>query len=161
MQISNWKIHADWGHILLATLLTGASVWYFFDARSASGSVYNLIMIAPCVAAIVALYLITLVLEIRVQTVDSEPQAQVQSLGELFKPASVRNAAMMVLLIIYVLVLEPIGFEIATFFFVGLSLLLQGETRFARVAAFSVLFSAFATWLVSSLSLAPIPTTFM
>jgi len=161
MQISNWKIHADWGHILLTTLLATASVWYFFDARSASSSVYNLIMIAPCVAAIVVLYLITLVLEIRIQTADSKSQEQVQSLRGLFEAASVRNAAMMALLIVYVLVLEPLGFEIATFFFVGLSLLLQGETRFARLAVFSALFSIFATWLVSTLSLAPIPTTFM
>jgi len=161
MQISNWKIQADWGHILLATLLAGASVWYFFDARSASGSVYNLIMIAPCVAAIVVLYLITLVLEIRVQPADAEPESRAQSLHGLLEAASVRNAAMMVLLIIYVLVLEPFGFEIATFLFVGLSLLLQGEARFALVAAFSIGFSVFATWLISTLSLAPIPTTFM
>jgi len=118
-------------------------------------------MIAPCVAAIVVLYLITLVLEIRIQTADSKSQEQVQSLRGLFEAASVRNAAMMALLIVYVLVLEPLGFEIATFFFVGLSLLLQGETRFARLAVFSALFSIFATWLVSTLSLAPIPTTFM
>jgi len=161
MQINNWKIQADWGHILLATLLAGASVWYFFDARSASGSVYNLIMIAPCVTAIVVLYLITLILEIRVHTVDSEQQTQVQSLRGLFEATSVRNAAMMTLLILFVLMLEPLGFEVATFLFVSLSLVLQGETRFVRVAVFSVLFSVFATWLVSSLSLAPIPTTFM
>jgi len=159
MQINNWKVQADWGHILLVTLLAGASVWYFFDARSASGSVYNLIMIAPCVAAIVVLYLITLVLEIRVYMIDSEQETHVQSLRGLFEAASIRNAAMMVLLIVYVL--EPLGFEIATFFFVSLSLLLQGETRFARLAVFSALFSIFATWLVSTLSLAPIPTTFM
>jgi len=118
-------------------------------------------MIAPCVAAIVVLYLITLVLEIRVQPADAEPESQAQSLHGLFEAASFRNAAMMVLLIIYVLVLEPFGFEIATFLFVGLSLLLQGEARFALVAAFSIGFSVFATWLISTLSLAPIPTTFM
>lgn len=161
MQINNWKIQTDWGHLLLVTLLTGASIWYFFDARSASGSVYNLIMIAPCVAAIAVLYLITLVMEIRVHVDDSEHSEKAQSLRGLLEASSVRNVAMMTLLIVYVLVLELLGFEIATFFFIGLSLLLQGETRFAHVAAFSILFSIFATWLVSTLSLAPIPTTFM
>jgi len=159
MRINNWTIQADWGHILLTTLMATASVWYFLDAKSASNSVYNLIMIAPCVAAIVILYLITLILDIRIHSIDANHTAQQQSLRGLLQPASVRNATMMVLLIVYVLLLEPLGFEIATFFFIGLSLLLQGERRYARVLAFSVLFSVLATWLISTLSLAPIPTT--
>jgi len=106
MQINNWKIQTDWGHLLLVTLLAGASIWYFFDARNASGSVYNLIMIAPCVAAIAVLYLITLVMEIRVHVDDSEHSEKAQSLRGLLEASSVRNVAMMTLLIVYVLVLE-------------------------------------------------------
>jgi len=87
-------------------------------------------------------------MEIRVHVDDSEHSEKTQSLRGLLKASSVRNGAMMALLIVYVLVLESLGFEIATFFFVGLSLLLQGETRFAHVAAFSIVFSVFATWLV-------------
>jgi len=161
MRIHKWKIQADWGHMLLASSIAVASIWYYFDALAASSSLYNLIMIAPCVIAIVILYLVTLVLEVRIYSVDSEHATQEQSLRGLLQPAAIRNAAMMVLLVGYVLVLEPFGFEIASFLFIGLSLLLQGERRFGRVIIFSMLFSAFATWAISTLSLAPIPTTFL
>jgi len=161
MRIHKWKIQADWGHILLASSIAAASIWYYFDALAASSSLYNLIMIAPCVIAIVILYLVTLVLEVRIYSVDSEHATQEQSLRGLLQPAAIRNAAMMVLLVGYVLVLEPFGFEIASFLFIGLSLLLQGERRFGRVIIFSMLFSTFATWAISTLSLAPIPTTFL
>jgi len=161
MRIHNWKVQADWGHILLVTVIAALSVWYFFDARQASDSIYNLIMIVPCVAAILVLYLITLVLEIRVHHIDADHSNHEQSLRGLLQPVAVRNGAMMLLLILYILLLEPLGFEIATFFFIGLSLLLQGEQHYLRVLVFSLLFSVFATWLVSSLSLAPIPTALM
>jgi len=161
VQIHKWKIQADWSHIVLATMMTAVSVWYFLDARDASSSTYNLIMIAPCVATIVFLYLVTLVLEIRVHSLDADHLPQEQSLRGLLEPASIRNAAMMTLLVVYVLLLEPLGFEIASFLFIALSLLLQGERRIERVVIFSALFSAFATWTISSLSLTPIPTSFM
>jgi len=146
MQNRKWNIEAEWGHILLATLLATASLWYFFDARSASQSLYNLIMIGPCVTAIVILYVVTLT--------DADNTTQEQSLRDLLEPSSIRNAAMMVLLVVYVLVLNPFGFEIASFLFIGSSLILQG-------VAFSIIFSAFATWLIKLLSLAPIPTMLM
>jgi len=161
MQNRKWNIEADWGHILLATLLATTSLWYFFDARSASQSLYNLIMIGPCVTAIVILYVVTLILEIRIHITDADNTTQEQSLRDLLDPTSVRNAAMMVLLVVYVLVLNPFGFEIASFLFIGSSLILQGEYRFGRIMAFSIIFSAFATWLIKLLSLAPIPTMLM
>jgi len=161
MQIYKWKIEADWGHILLASAIAAASIWYFLDARNASGSIYNLIMIAPCAGTIVALYLATLVLEVRVHSHDIGQEPQTQSLRDLLQPASIRNGAMMMLLILYVLTLEPLGFELSSFLFLGLSLLLQGERRFGRIILFSLLFSAFATWLISTLSFTSIPTTFL
>jgi len=99
MRIHKWKLQADWGHILFATILLVASIWYFFDARGASNSPYNLIMIAPCVAAIVVLYIITLVLEIRISDFDSATASPERVVREWLDPASVRNVAMMVLLI--------------------------------------------------------------
>jgi len=161
VRIHNWQIQADWGHILMVTVIAAVSVWYFFDARQASHSIYNLIMIVPCVIAILVLYLATLVLEVRIHHIDENHSGGEQSLRGLLQPVAVRNGAMMVLLIVYIVLLEPLGFEIATFFFVGLSLLLQGERHYLRVLIFSLLFSFFATWMVSLLSLAPIPTTFI
>jgi len=161
MHLYKWKIQADWGHILLATLIAASSLWYFFDARSASQSIYNLIMIGPCVAAISILYIITLLMEIQVHPIGVDDTPQELSLRNLLEPTSIRNAAMMVLLVTYVLVLNPFGFEIASFLFIGLSLIIQGEIRFGRLLVFSVIFSAFATWLITILSLAPIPTTLM
>jgi len=159
MRIHKWKIQADWGHILFATILLIASVWYFFDARQASNSPYNLIMIAPCVAAIVVLYIITLVLEIRISDFASTSVSQERIVRDWLDPASVRNVLMMVLLILYVLTLEKLGFEIATFFFISLSLIMQGERRYVRVLVFAILFSGITTWLLTSLSVTPIPTT--
>ncbi len=161
MQIFKWRLQADWGHILLTTLMLIASIWYFFDAKSVSPSIYNIILIAPCVAAIAVLYLITLMLEVQVHSVDDGDRHNGKSLRDFLQPETVRNAGMMVLLVVYVLVLTPLGFEIASFFFIALSLLLQGEFRFGRVLIFSVVFSGFATWLIKLLSLSPIPTAFM
>jgi len=161
MQIHKWNIQANWGHILLATFIAGTCLWYFFDARSASQSLYNMIMIGPCVAVIMILYIMTLIMEIRVHAFDVESAVQEKTLRNLLEPSSIRTAAMMVLLVVYVLVLNPFGFEIASFLFIGLSLILQGENRFGRILIFSIIFSAFATWLIKLLSLAPIPTTLM
>lgn len=161
MQIYKWRLQADWGHISLATLLVVASIWYFFDAKNVSDSIYNIILIAPCVAAITILYLITLMLEVRVHSVDNNDIQSGKTLRDFLRPETIRNAGMMVLLVVYILVLTPLGFEIASFLFIALSLLLQGEFRFGRILIFSALFSAFATWLIKLLSLAPIPTAFM
>jgi len=158
MRIHKWKVQADWGHLLFATIILIASVWYFFDARQASNSPYNLIMIAPCVAAIVVVYIITLVLEIRISHIDSAPASPERVVMDWLDPASVRNVTMMALLILYVLTLEHLGFEIATFFFISLSLIMQGERRYVRVVIFAILFSTITTWLLTSLSLSPIPT---
>jgi len=118
-------------------------------------------MIGPCVAAIIILYVVTLIMEIRVYPIDGKSTEQELSLRDLLEPSSIRNTAMMVLLVIYVLALNPLGFEIASFLFIGLSLILQGEQRLGRILIFSIIFSAFATWLVTILSLSPIPTTLM
>jgi len=106
-------------------------------------------------------YIMTLIMEIRVHAFDVESAVQEKTLLNLLEPSSIRTAAMMVLLVVYVLVLNPFGFEIASFLFIGLSLILQGENRFGRILIFSIIFSAFATWLIKLLSLAPIPTTLM
>jgi len=109
VQIYKWRLQADWGHILLTTLMALASIWYFFDAKSVSESVYNIILIAPCVAAITILYLITLMLEIRVHNIDHGDTQSGGTLRDFLKPETIRNAGMMVLLVVYVLAQHLLG----------------------------------------------------
>jgi len=161
MRVGHWKIQAEWGHLILATTLALVSLWYVFDAGQASDSRYNLILIGPCVAAVVGLYILTLLMDVEFRKIDGDAEGWDWRLDRLFESETIRSVMLFLLLLAYILVLEPLGFEVATFLFIGLCLLLQGERRVVRVIGFSGLYAAVVTWAVSFVSLAPIPTSFM
>lgn len=156
MRIGNWQISADWGHLTFLTLVVGFATWYLISAVNISGELYNLILIAPCTIAIIVLYGIILFEEISITYTDKDsgnPPSE-----PALTPEHLRIAAVMVLVSAYIACLEWLGFEIASFLYIYLTLLALGERKFLRIAIFASIFSLLTTWAVVSAATFPIPT---
>jgi ABC-type uncharacterized transport system permease subunit len=58
-----------------------------------------------------------------------------------------RTLAFMISFGLYVGLLEIIGFDVATYFFIGIVMALQGERRPWVIISYSLLFGTLAVWL--------------
>lgn len=159
MRIGSYRITADWDHVGVATGLMAFCAWYFFDARAVSNRLDNLLLIAPMSLAAVVLYAVILSQEIklgRVQTADTEPST--------FQLDWLRNnwriPVFMALLGIYVFTMRILGFDLATFLFMLLSLVLQGERRWPMLVGYSLIFAVVVTWFFKTMLTVSVPTLF-
>lgn len=156
MQLGNWRLAADWGHIAFATVIAGFTWWYFQDVTGTSMNRNNIILVYPLSLMILGLYGITLIKSIRIrrtsgeaQSTDSEPETeaatedegpqtneQEQSLFDLF-----RALALLLLLGAFVFSYTTIGLDVATFVFIALSLVLLGYRRWWFVLVYALVFT--------------------
>lgn len=160
IRLGKTTIRANWGALAFATLILAVSLWYYLSAQAVSDKYYNLILITPCVAAITLLYIATLLAEVKVARADTDIASENKVEFPFPKMTSneLRILSNMVLVCVYVAVLESIGFDIASFVFIGLNLLLLGERRFLHIIVFALLFSGLSTWAVVAVSSFTIPT---
>jgi hypothetical protein len=158
MRIGNWRITADWGHLVFITFVVGFVVWYLISAINISGELYNLILITPCAIAIVVLYGVLLVEEVSITGCDKYTDESTDETTLSLTVEHLRIAAVMALVSAYVACIEWLGFEIASFLFIYLTLLVLGERRFVRIAIFASIFSLFTTWAVVAAATFAIPT---
>lgn len=160
IRIGSLSITVNLGSLAFATLIMAVSLWYYFSARVVSAEFHNLILIAPCVAAITILYIGTLVSEVSIHRLDAQDSVPETS-NHFFRRLStseLRIVATMVLVGLYISVVETIGFDVASFLFIGLNLILLGERRFFRLTLFSLIFSGLTSWGLVNLATFPIPT---
>jgi len=132
----------DWGHLLVATLIVGACIWYLADARSVSTAVENLLLVQPATILAVVLYLLILPQCVR-QVADAPGEA-----GALEPKAAspiadhLRIAAMAAAFGFFTFSLEPLGFDVSTWIFVTVGLFICGERRPWILAIFPPAFTA-------------------
>jgi putative tricarboxylic transport membrane protein len=123
----------DWEHLLFAALLLAFIVWYLWTAAAASLTFSNLILIAPvgAVAAGLLLYIASVEIFGRMPAT-SASAVQADSTASTphgrFRSGSLATiAALMGLFGAFVVTIPYIGFDVATFLFVGATLWLLGE----------------------------------
>ncbi|MEX0584920.1 MAG: tripartite tricarboxylate transporter TctB family protein [Natronospirillum sp.] len=163
IHIANRKIQVDWGHLLVATLIVAACVWYLFDARGTSLRTSNLIFIQPGVIFAIILYFLVLPQCFRVVTDgDVEPEETSDEPGEekqdLTPRQFLRVASLAAAFGVFVFSMEAIGFDVAAWLFVTVGLFIAGERRAWVLAVFPLVFAALIVYGYSMLIPYPFPT---
>ena len=162
----------SWGHLAFLAFVTAVVVAYLLDARSTSLSTNNILLVQP--AAIIALVLVALALPQCFDRGDeagggsgeggatSDPAAETDPVVEAAEPADERLdllkvGGLMALFGIYCTFLQQIGFDVATFLFVAIGLVICGERRLWLVAAFSAVFTVAVVYGYGALVPYPFP----
>lgn len=171
MQLGNWRISPEWGHIAFATAIAGITWWYFQDVTGTSMNRNNIILVYPLSLLILGLYALTLIKSIHVERISCGSESTVSgtaSTEESDEPQTneqeqstfdmVRALILLILLGAFVFSYNIVGLDLATFIFITLSLVLLGYRRWLFVVfyalAFTIVVIGGATFLLSY----PMPT---
>lgn len=158
----------DWGHLGFLAFIAVVVLTYLFDARAVSLKTDNLLLVQP--AAIIALILIACVLPqiIKRRAVTGDVETASDNSLETADPVVdqspsrhrrdfLKVLALATLLGIFCFFLETIGFDLATFLFVAVGLVLCGERKWWVVLLFSAAFTLFVVYGYSTLVPYPFP----
>lgn len=173
MQIRNWRITGDWGHVTFATVIAMVTWWYFQDVTETSMNRNNIILVYPLSIMLLALYVVVLLKTITVRNaskaddrttkplkgVESDgPQTneQDQSLFDMFR-------ALMLLLLLggFVFSYNVIGLDMATFIFIASSLFLLGYRRWWFIGLYALVFTLVVIGAADLLLSYPMPMMFL
>jgi len=141
----------DLPHALFLCAIAGWTIWYFLDARAASPDIQNLGLIAPAAAIVVILCGIGLAETITRTIAERTP---------LPWPFARRILGTMVLLGVYVLTMDRIGFDLATWLYILANLLFLGERRIWVLLAVPLGFTAVAIYAFGTILQTPLPLLF-
>lgn len=171
------RITVDWGHLIVLALIAGATLWYNIDARSVSTDLNNLLLLQP--VAIVTLLLCLFVVpqcfkvttdakdeSAAIKAAETDPEKAAPDEDAIITMPTAQSEgrdllkmlAMGGLLGIYVFSLEPVGFDVATFFFMVAAMLLCGERRPIALIAFPAILTFVTIYGFKALMPYPMPT---
>ena len=150
-----------WGHLAFLTFVSAVVIAYLFDARGVSLKVNNLLLVEP--AAIIALILVACVLPQCFRRNDpptstaprDDPAVETQAANP--RRELTRVGALAALLGVFSVFIEQIGFDVATFLFIAIGLVICGERRVWVIALFSAAFTVFVVYGYSTLVPYPFP----
>lgn len=126
----------EWGHLALLAVIVTVVLSYLFDARGVSLNTNNLLLVQP--AAVIAVVLALLVLpQVVVRRARDEDTAK--RWEERFKV--LRVGALAAVFGVFVVFMERVGFDVATFAFTAIGLVICGERRIWLVIPFSAIFT--------------------
>ncbi len=142
-----------WPDLIFAALLGAICLWYLLDSYAVSARMENLILVAP--ACIVALGLCAAIIigDLRRRSPPASPEGEDED--DFVRPAVAvdwRSIATMGMLILYVLVMVPLGFDLATFLYVVAMLVVLREKSITLILAYSLVFTVVNVWLQSTTS---------
>lgn len=130
------RLIVDWGHLALLVFISAVVLAYLLDARATSLKTNNLLLVEP--AAIIALIFVALVLPQCFRRVSEEEEpVRKETLSELGKVAALAAAFGA-----FVVSLETVGFDVATFLFTAFGLYICGERKLWLIVLFSAIFTA-------------------
>lgn len=153
----------DWEHLLFAALLLAFIVWYLWTAAAASLTFSNLILIGPvgAVAAGLLLYIASIEIFGRMSAANAssiQADAAASTAHGRFRSGSLATiAALMGLFGAYVVAIPYIGFDVATFLFVGATLWLLGERNIAVLLSLALGIAVALSVAALTLQTFPIP----
>lgn len=131
------KQHAELG---IPIFFLAISIWYLIDAYRASATTENLLLILPAGIVVIGLSLWILVTSL-LNKESAEPVPEKEKEEEKKEKKEVSIIGAMMILAGYVLSMNYIGFDVATFLFIAALMFLQGERRIGMLAGFSLIFS--------------------
>lgn len=130
--------YPELGIPLVFLLLAG---WYLSDAYKASASVENLLLILPA-AVVVMLLCLWIVAKVFLSGRSRDEEvAEEEENAEEPETRKVSVFGAMLILAGYILLMDWIGFDVATFMFIAALMFLQGERRIAWLGGFSAVFA--------------------
>jgi len=171
------KYQCDWAHISFLIALLLVISFYLSDAVLASHKAENLMMILPVslIGIGICLWQIRLSISPRASSPDNTPSSTSapNDLSTASKPLNApvesstqrwlfkyRVPIFMGLLGLYLIGLIYVAFDLATFFFIWLSLVLQGERRKVLAFIYALLFALGVTWCLKLMVPFPFTTIF-
>lgn len=164
MRIASFRLRAEWGHLAFVVAIAAFCVWYWLDARAASTSTQNLLLIQP--AAILALFLCAVIAArlVRVERVADEARSGRESAAPpwetLRRTGALRGVLFAALLGAYVAAVLFTGFDVSTFVFLAAGMFLLGERRPLVLLGFAAFFAAALSYAFKHMLSVPVPTIF-
>lgn len=161
----------QYGHVAFLVAVAAYAIWRLVDARAASSSFQNLLLIEPVVFGMLALVaVIAFGVIVRRQGGAEDEAAPIPDLAAAeaapdAPPADEKRdllqvAAAMVLTAVFLALIPPLGLDVATFLFVAAALYLQGERRVWMVVLVPAVFAFVVVHGFKALLPTPIPTFF-
>lgn len=169
------KYSVDWGHIILLNAVLIIILFYLFDAVLSSKKIENLMMILPVSLIGIFICFWQMVLSIKPRHTNSlqpsssvsDDSRQLSAEGTSATRSNYQNflfkfrvPIFMGLLGTYLLGLIFVAFDLATFLFIWLSLVFQGERRKILAFIYALLFSLLVTWCLKLMVPFPFTTVF-
>ncbi|MBI3936047.1 MAG: tripartite tricarboxylate transporter TctB family protein [Betaproteobacteria bacterium] len=166
MRIGSSRLRVEWGHLAFVLAIAAFCAWYWLDARAASTSTQNLLLIQP--AALLALFLCAVIATrlVNVERVADEAKSGEESAGAaapweaLRHSGALRGVLFAALLGAYVAAVLFAGFDLATFVFLAAGMFLLGERRPLVLVGFAALFAAALSYSFKNMLSVPVPTIF-
>jgi hypothetical protein len=131
----------DWGHLAVLALICGVIVAYLLDARATSLKINNLALVEP--ASIIALILAAMVLPqcFKRRSEEGEGADEAPAPKETWRDLG-NVAALAAAFGAFTMLMETVGFDVATFVFLALGVYICGERKLWVIALFSAIFTA-------------------
>jgi hypothetical protein len=145
-----------WGHLALVAAIVAATIYYILDARGVSMRPTNLLLIQPL--ALVILILAALILPGILPPADSEEANR--HTGETRMDLA-RAWAIIIALGVLAFSLERVGFDVATFAFMVVTLAVCGERRWWVNLGFSAVFTVALIYGYGAITPFPFPLTIL
>jgi len=151
------RITVDVPHIAFISTLAAFCAWYLYDARLNSADFADLLLIQPIAIGVFLVYFYIVCNAVTVERHDVAAPAALPERERIERLAAIRIFGSMALVTLYVVSLNWIGFDVATFCYVAASLLLLGERRWWVVVLMPVLFCGICVLLFNELLQMPLP----
>lgn len=133
------KNHINFPEIGLVSFFLLVSGWYLIDAYEASSSTENLLLILP-VATVVIVLCLWILSRVFFQTPRKKTKTKTEEHSKIEKKkVSVLGA--MIILAAFILSMNWVGFDLATFVFLAALMFLQGERRPIWLVGFSLVYA--------------------
>jgi hypothetical protein len=165
MRIRGRRYSVDWGHLVFATAIAALVLWYLLDARAASLSVNNLLLVEPL--AVFALLMYLLILPQCFRRADAEPAREASATDPLAPAlptetrALVRIGSLGLALGFFVFSMNTIGFDLGIWLFSLATMFICGERRFTPLAVYPLVVALVAVYGFRALMPYPMVTTIL
>ena len=155
MRVGSYRVRVEAGHLAFVGAIAAFCVWYWLDAREASTSIQNLLLIQP--ASILALGLCAMVAMSAIKVERAEAGAKPAG-GDAPSARQWRGPIVAVLLALHVATLLHVGFDVATFAFLAASMFALGERRPVFLIGYAAVFALAMSYAFKFMLSVPVPT---